>query len=202
MALVLTAEHQNSTIACTCRSALEKRPRKRPIASHLLEHTWVVKHIAAAMGKPSRSATLDRLLEPIPIYVLPDAPAQGAAASTLSPVAEDAPALTASASVARVKFDTSITSVSERAAVSSGTAASQQDALQALRAEFGGNVRAATPGRNLGHSLSKGSFSFSVPTSQYANVAVQQLSAEEKGETGAAIGMKARLQLYMERQRM
>ena len=201
MALVLTAEHE-TTVVRARRSALEKRPRKRPIASHLLEHAWVVKHIAAAMGKPSRSATLDRLLEPIPIYVLPDAPTQGAAAAALPPVAEDAPALAASPSVARIKFDTSITSVPERAAVPGGTAASQQDALQALRAEFGGNVHATTTGRNLGHSLSKGSFSFSVPTSQYANVAVQQLSAEEKGETGAAIGMKARLQLYMERQRM
>jgi len=33
-------------------------------------------------------------------------------------------------------------------------------------------------------------------------VEIFQLSPEEKGETGAAVGMKARLQLYMNRQRL
>lgn len=57
----------------------------------------------------------------------------------------------------------------------------------------------ATPVRQLG---GRGAVSFSVPSDHISGVSIFQLSPEEKGETGAAVGMKARLQLYMNRQRL
>lgn len=59
--------------------------------------------------------------------------------------------------------------------------------------------RSVSPVRHLG---GRGAVSFSVPSENITGVEIFQLSPEEKGETGAAVGMKARLQLYMNRQRL
>lgn len=48
----------------------------------------------------------------------------------------------------------------------------------------------------------KGSVMFSVPADDYTGVSVQLLSTEEKSDTTQARGMKARLQLYINRQRL
>lgn len=59
-----------------------------------------------------------------------------------------------------------------------------------------------TPGTPLRHLGGRGAVSFAVPSENITGVTIYQLSPEEKGETGAAVGMKARLQLYMNRQRL
>eukprot|EP00892_Ulva_mutabilis_P000440 jgi/Ulvmu1/10397/UM061_0081.1 len=59
-----------------------------------------------------------------------------------------------------------------------------------------------SPTSSIRHLGGRGAVSFSVPSEKHAGVSIFQLSQEEKGETGAAVGMKARLQLYMNRQRL
>lgn len=74
------------------------------------------------------------------------------------------------------------------------------DALRDLRAEFGGNSKAPT-GDSRGLQ-GKGAVSFTVPAENYQGVNVAALTKEEMGETGAAIGMKARVKFYMTRQKL
>ena len=169
-------------------------------------------HVAATLRAGPPRPALERLLDPIPIYripeFVPEAIDEGSpeAAEDAAEPAEDAARAAALRSPSRVRFDAQEASATTPMDVDSSAPSSttqhggpQSDAekLAALRAEFGGNPLAAGPRGKL-----KASFSFSAPAQNYENVAVQQLSKEEKGETGAAIGMKARLQLYMERQRV
>jgi hypothetical protein len=162
-----------------CRTALTKQPRKRPAACRLLEHPWIVKHMAQVVYGQKPRPNLEALLEPIPIYCkLPVQPTDHAATAPLG-------------SAAKVQFSPS--------EPSDETQASE---LQKLRAEFGGNTAAPAPKGLDIPSSSKAGLSFSVPQELYENITVQRLSLEEMGSTGAAMGMRARLQLYMSRQRL
>lgn len=173
---------------------MQKRPRKRPIASRLLEHPWIVKHMAAVVfGESLRPRlVIERLLEPIPIYKI--LPVASPTASAASP--------TVSAAPTRVQFNEAGATVVFPPCDHADAIAAKPDPLRALRAEFGGNTDAPTTPAAAGLLGDKASLSFSMPAANYSSVAVQQLSVEEKGETGTAVGMKARLQLYMSRQRM
>jgi hypothetical protein len=125
---------------------------------------------------------LEALLEPIPIY-----------RKLLAPQAEDHFATAPPGSVSKVQY-------APATVVKEGK--TQASELQKLREEFGGNTAAPAPANLEISRVSKAGLSFSVPQEMYENVSVQRLSAEEKGDTGAAMGMRSRLQLYMSRQRL
>jgi hypothetical protein len=176
------------------RTALQKRPRKRPIASRMLEHPWIVKHMAAVVfGESLRPRpVIERLLEPIPIYkILPPVSPTTFVTSPIPP-----------ASATRVQFNDGKVADVTPPHDDAGAIPANPDPLRALRAEFGGNTDAPSMATGAVPAGNKASLSFSLPAVNYSCVAVQQLSVEEKGETGTAVGMKARLQLYMSRQRM
>lgn len=156
-----------SGVTCwVCRTVLNKKARKRPSATVLLEHPWVVKNMAQEVLAPARRPHIERLLDPIPIYHI-TSPDTEAEEQELASKVSDVPPGTAGS----LQTDNSI-----------GTPRSPD-----------------TPLRHLG---GRGAVSFAVPPENITGVCIHQLSPEEKGETGAAVGMKARLQLYMNRQRL
>jgi hypothetical protein len=196
------------------RTALEKKPRKRPSATLLLEHPWIVKNMAHAVAAPTPRRTIEQLLEPIPIYRVPGSGGEaGSHSETICFTPRGSDATGDSTDLGASRGTREASAVSQRldaVARGAGTAVAPHDPMRALRAEFGGDVGAPTgavggvtaESPTSGLSRGVGALSFTVPAKQYTGVAVQQLSKEEKGETGAAVGMKARVQLYMTRQRM
>jgi hypothetical protein len=163
----------------TCRFALIKKPSKRPSASLLLEHPWIIQHMVSAITSKVPRPTTEQLLDPLPIahnpHVYkakdPNRPQRSAISFAPMPAKEDKLHM-----------------------------GGMQDALRDLRAEFGGNSDAPTG--DMRGLEGKGAVSFTVPAENYQGVNVAALSKEEMGETGAAIGMKARVKFYMTRQKM
>lgn len=152
----------------SCRTALTKKHRKRPSASALLEHPWVVKNMARAVGNGC-SAELEKLLEPIPLSFADTAPLTRPCQQATA----EAPGILPSAAAQLTELN------------HSETVDSTSRALNNIRMVDG-----------------KGNIQFSVPAEDFAGVDVQLLSTEEKSDTMQARGMKARLQLYINRQRI
>jgi serine/threonine protein kinase len=155
------------------RTVLTKKARKRPPASALLEHPWIVKNMARAVHS-SRAPELERLLEPIQVH---KAGPDGAQESLLG----------------------------ASAAETEGSPIAQLPGAGALLAKDDREASAPPHASSLGSQRTiggKGAVSFTVPADSLSCAPVHPLSAEEKSETGAAIGMRARLQLYMNRQRL
>lgn len=148
-----------------CRMVLQKKARKRPSATMLLEHPWVVKNMAQEVLAPVRRPEIDRLLDPIPIYHIVH---RGSAADT----------------------------------VRKESTASESIPFPAGSLQTENSLAPDTPSSSLRHLGGRGAVSFAVPSDDTSGASIHLLSPEEKGETGAAVGMKARLQLYMNRQRL
>lgn len=152
------------------RTVLTKKARKRPPASTLLEHPWIVKNMARAV-RSSRTAQIERLLEPLPMYKFaPD-----------------------SATV-QSSHDADVPNVPSAGAMLQGTGSHPQAGAHGSSTSYSSSSQRTLGGR--------GAISFSVPADSLDGAPVHPLSAEERGDTGAAIGMKARLQLYINRQRL
>lgn len=170
--LILTCDHiemptcHSAEWASFVRTALTKKHRKRPSASALLEHPWIVKNMARAVSN-GRTADLERLLEPIPMHTF------GSKASPEQPCQEPAD-----------EVSDSLPSAGAHLAEDSEGLGSTS-ALNSIRMVDG-----------------KGSVVFSVPSDADTDVPVQQFSTEERNATMQARGMKARLQLYINRQRI
>lgn len=171
------------TGARVCRYALTKKPSKRPCASLLLEHPWVIQHMVTAISSKVPRPTKEQLLDPLPIAHNPHAYKAKDPSRPQRSAISFAPVLTKPA-----------------AGEALGNMGGMQDALRDLRKEFGGN--AAAPTGDVRGLDGKGAVSFTVPAENYQGVNVAALSKEEMGETGAAIGMKARVKFYMTRQKM
>lgn len=150
--------------ALLCRTALTKKHRKRPSASQLLEHPWIVKNMARAVNN-GRTPDLDRLLEPIPMHTF------GIKEAPFAPPDDE--------------VSTNLPSAAAQLAEDPERLGSTTSASNSIRTVDG-----------------KGSVVFGVPPDDLTNIPVQQFSTEELSGTLQARGMKARLQLYINRQRI
>lgn len=152
--------------ALLCRTALTKKHRKRPSASQLLEHPWIVKNMARVVSN-GRTADLERLLEPIPLHTIGIAAPAEPCQEPMDEASDVLPSAAAHLHEAGESLELTTS------------------ALNSIRMVDG-----------------KGAVMFNVPADDFTEVPVQQLSTEERSATMQARGMKARLQLYINRQRM
>jgi hypothetical protein len=180
------------------RAALDKKPRRRPSAAQLLEHPWLVTHVAAALAAASaagapRRAAVERLLDPIPIYRVDeeetpeDTVATGAAATASTATSTSTTIAAAPYGRASPLGSSDVDMATGDARARSGTrvkfdacagshasALNGSSALRDLRAEFAGNVDAPTSRSvSVQRSVSsKSSLSFSMPAN-YAGMQVR-----------------------------
>lgn len=169
--------------------------RKRPLPAYCLEHQWVVNSLASSYYESppgNRAMAIERLLDPISMYRVFHQPCLH-----IPPLAPPIPR--------KSDGQPLFPFLSEKPR----TEAEAQEVarrLDAVKRRNGGGVIELTMNspsdevNAVALSSSFSSLSFSRPADTYTAIAVQKLTPEEKGATGSAVGIRARMAHYMSRQ--